>query len=332
MLLMIRSSNQIKFIFRKRLVCNSQFDSPPLVHGNCAHTTSLFSNYQGKVVVQVNDYDAATVFTNPLGIIRRDGIRRLLSLAWRNRNEGKAVRFSDKVICNSQYVKQTVIKRYGIAEEATEVIYKAVDFAGMESDASRSSNLNLKPGRKILFLGSNWLGKGLDVAIKAMSLLPPKMNDAKLMIGGGEKTPTGKIKQLVAEHGIESQVQFLGNVPRSEVLNLMRQCELLIFPSRNEALGVAVLEALSAGLPVVASNVGGIPEILRGSEYSKLVAANDPHAFAMAIEKNLESQDTAVKGATATESRSIAQNFSVERMPQHFLDMYLRLGLDEPKK
>jgi len=306
-------------------VCGSKFASPPLVHGNCAHTMSLFSQYEGKVAVQVNDYDAATVLENPLKIIRRYGVRRFLSLAWRNRAEGLAVRFSDKVICNSEFIKQTVIKKYGITPQTTEVIYKAVNIAGMQSSASGDLDLGLKPGRNILFLGSNWLGKGLDVAIDAISLLPAEMKDIKLVVGGGAKKPSGKIQSLIAKHGLQPQVQFLGNVPRSKVPGLMRQCELLVFPSHNEALGVAVLEALSTGLPVVASNVGGIPEILSGAQYSKLVTANDPRAFANAIAKTLESRDLGLTSATATESISIAKKFSAEKMTKHVEDMYLRV-------
>lgn len=82
------------------------------------------------------------------------------------------------------------------------------------------------------------------------------------IVGRGTTEDIRRIKRLISESNLESKVEIKGLVDRAEIPLMFREADIFSAPSRNEALGVAILEALASGTPVVASNVGGIPEVL----------------------------------------------------------------------
>lgn len=296
--------------------------SRPIIHGNNSHSMSMFDDYEGKVIIQINDYDTARAFYEPLTNIRRYGARRFLSLTWRHLRERAALSAADKIICNSRFVGDELLRRYRLPiDRKIKVIYKAVESSFFERDSHSLTNSQLET--RMLFLGTNWLGKGLDIAIKALGLLPEQHADAQLVVAGESSTEHQRvISRLVRELGLEKRVNFLGHVARKDLPSVLHQSDLLIFPSRNEAFGVAVLEALAAGVPVVASNVGGIPEILGNASYSRLVDPCSPLDFANAVDQFL-TNDTP-KHKLQEEGRAIAEQFSVARMTAALRELYRR--------
>lgn len=298
----------------------------PIIHSNNAHCMRTLRSHNGPLMGQVNDYDAARVISEPLTILRRHGCRRLLSLVYRNRNERAATRFADCIVSNSKFVQQEIQHRYNPPPHLRlEVVHKAIDiaqFSGRSLDGILE--YDLPPGRNLLFLGSNWLGKGLDVAIRAIAMLPSEFQDVNLIVAGKASSGEAQIKRLIQNLKIESRVKLLGNISRKQLPMLMHETEVLVFPSHNEAFGVAVLEALAVGIPVVASDVGGIPEILEGAKFSQLVSADDSEAFARAIEKVLT--QTTGKDEIKAEGRSIAERFSKEKMTSEIKEIYRQLN------
>jgi glycosyltransferase involved in cell wall biosynthesis len=115
-----------------------------------------------------------------------------------------------------------------------------------------------------------------------------------LYVGREDEPPEGffpeeaglveRMKQQVARQGWEVRVRFLGR--RQDVPRLMASSDLLVHPARIEGFGLVLAEALAAGLPVVATNVDGIPEVLAGTD-SLLVPPDDPEALRQAVLKTL---------------------------------------------
>jgi glycosyltransferase involved in cell wall biosynthesis len=102
-----------------------------------------------------------------------------------------------------------------------------------------------------------------------------------VLIGEGPEGP--KLKQLADNLGITEKLVFLGFQPREKVRDWMQRAKLLVLPSIEEAQGVVILEAMACGTPVVASKVGGIPEMV-SPEVGVLVPPGDVKALAAAIE------------------------------------------------
>jgi len=145
---------------------------------------------------------------------------------------------STATICISKYVKGRLLRR-GMREEALQVIYNGVE-AKKPSDHEEDF---------ILYVGRLVGTKGLDVLAKAMERI-----DVKLLACG--EGPLSKTLQGVPN------VELLGHVDEETKNDLLRRCKFLVLPSRMESFGLVLLEAMAVGKPVVATRVGGMPEVV----------------------------------------------------------------------
>lgn len=120
---------------------------------------------------------------------------------------------------------------------------------------------------------------GIDTLIRAFALVVQKGLRAKLVIAGSGPQAES-LKALAHSLGIADTVEFLGRVPNADVPNVLRSLDVFVALSNRESFGVAVLEASACGLPVVVSNVGGLPEVVRDGITGFVVPPNDPQAAA----------------------------------------------------
>ncbi|MDB2318421.1 glycosyltransferase family 4 protein [bacterium] len=306
-------------------IANS-FPTPPILHTNNAHAIWKFRNYKGPILAQVNDYDAAHAMHNPFGKIRTYGLRRYSSLFWRRLKEKRATQFSTRFIFNSKYTQKITLQSYNSPSlRKSVVIYKAVDLDHFILPKSTEKfDFNLIGKQRILFLGANWRRKGLDLAIHALKKILPSNPSCALIVAGkkGQKADAA-IAALPQKLGIAENVQFLGTVKREDLPFLFRECDLLTLPSREEALGVAILEAFASGLPVAGADVGGISEILGGCQHSVLVHPNDPSDLATAFQKILSSKSK--RNDIQRECHTVANRFSKEVMIKKIKNLYLEI-------
>jgi glycosyltransferase involved in cell wall biosynthesis len=125
----------------------------------------------------------------------------------------------------------------------------------------------------------------------------------------------------VAKRKLIPNVEFRGRVSNDLIPSLLLQSDLLVLPSREEALGVAAIEALSAGVPVVASRIGGLPEVLNDPVCGELCDPNEPSILAATIQsvvaKRLSSDEVLRRAKTMT-------RFSVDRLKSDLERLYLQ--------
>jgi len=161
-------------------------------------------------------------------------------------------RFATEIITNSAAMKNDIVSHYEIDEEKVQV------FANALSIKERKS---IKKKNTITYVGRLHSSKGVDILITAFSLLLDKEYKYDLeIIGSGEEENV--LKRMVKELEIESNVHFLGSISKEEVLNSFNIASFAVIPSRSEAFGYVVIEAMSVKTAVVAAAVGGIPEII----------------------------------------------------------------------
>jgi glycosyltransferase involved in cell wall biosynthesis len=115
---------------------------------------------------------------------------------------------------------------------------------------------------RILFVGSlAQRYKGLDVLLKAVTLLLPEITPEVVVVGDGKHR--GELEQLAGNLGVSDRVQFLGELPSGQAIrDQLDQATLFVMPSRTEGLPRAMIEAMTRALPCIGSRVGGIPELL----------------------------------------------------------------------
>ena len=139
-------------------------------------------------------------------------------------------------------------------------------------------------------------------------------NAELLLVGDGDLRL--QMQRLSMELGIADRVHFLGRRP--DIPQLLKMADLYVHASNYEGFGIAAVEAMSAGLPVVASDVPGLGEIVKGA--GMLVPPGDDEALAKAINDVLESPTLREQLAAASQKR--AADFSIERTVDAFIETY----------
>jgi glycosyltransferase involved in cell wall biosynthesis len=173
----------------------------------------------------------------------------------------------------------------------------------------------------LLFIGELRLLKGVDVLIAAIKQLAQEGRSIEgrkvtaTIVGNGPDR--AQFEREVAKHGLGEQVQFVGAKPARQAFSLGR---LLIVPSRAESLPYIVLEAAAAGVPMIATQVGGIPEIF-GPEVGALVAPGDPAALAQAISQAMQDRGARHSASLRLKTRLRAL-FSADAMTDAILAAY----------
>jgi glycosyltransferase involved in cell wall biosynthesis len=128
-----------------------------------------------------------------------------------------------------------------------------------------------------------------------------------------------RLKEIRSELGLEKTVKFLGR--RSDIAELLAQFDVFVLPSIAEACPMAVLEAMAMEKPIVATNVGGIPEQIESGESGWLVPSKDPDALAAAILEVLNDESERQRRAKKARERA-ANTFSLERCAERHLEVY----------
>ncbi|MBI4795527.1 MAG: glycosyltransferase family 4 protein [Deltaproteobacteria bacterium] len=223
-------------------------------------------------------------------------------------------RFTDLSFVVSAGVGEYVQQQCGTDPAKIRVLYNGVDLAPLESrKPSRQvrEELGLPLDQPVVGLVArlDHRAKGHLELVQAMSTLKDTHPFHALMVGGGRRQE--EMQELAASLGLAERVHFLGN--RRDVPELLGAMDFFVLPSHSEGVSLAVLEAMAAGLPVIVSAVGGLPEIVRHEENGLLIPPKDPQALARSLARLLENPDLARSlGQKAQEH--IKEKYSLERM------------------
>ena len=292
-----------------------------LIHVNNSNLHSSLLAYDGPLWGQVNDYENADWWRRAGETIRRAGWRRFLALGRRRWLERRFLARQDLSLCNSQFTRQKILTEYH-PEHPHKVItlLKAVELGFFQRPPSLPADPlgRSDSARRLVFVGRDIHRKGLDTLLQAFALLPAGP-DWRLAVVGVER---GEVLEAfpdlpLAEFG--EKVQFTGLLDKETLRRVLWRSDLLVLPSRAEALGVGLLEALAAGLPVVAANVGGIPEIVSDPAAGTLVPPSEPAALARALAEARLRPD----GVQPPAVQKILAEYSTQSMISRLLELYL---------
>ncbi len=191
----------------------------------------------------------------------------------------------DYITVTSQFLKSKVEGRLNGLTRTIAVIPFGVVFP------IENSSVPVSRPFRICYLKEHKPVYGVDILIKALSRVVKEAPDVYLTIAGKENDYTGNLKKLVAENNLEKQVSFAGRIGHKKVFDFIAEHHVMAMPSRFEGFGVAAAEAAACSRPVIASNIGGIPEIIIDGKTGILVPPDDEMALAEAIlklAKNIE--------------------------------------------
>jgi glycosyltransferase involved in cell wall biosynthesis len=194
------------------------------------------------------------------------------------------------------------------------------EYRNEQKDPKITESLGLEPENTIIGTVANYYPtKGLKYLFKALAKLPAGTAYQLLLVGDGPLKK--KLTTLAKELNISSKIIFAGR--RKDVPQLLKQMDIFVLSSLKEGFPYVILEALAAGLPVVSTKVGGIPEILT-PQVSELAPPKDPAKLAEALLNMLNNKEKQ-KTAETLGPKMIQDNFSEKTMLERTEELYTKL-------
>lgn len=227
---------------------------------------------------------------------------------------------SHQTIAVSQKTKNDLAWLPFIKQKIT-VIHNGIEnFKFVSKEESRLKLAPQNEGKILIYsISEMHQNKGLDIALKALSLLPSNIREQILYIVAGSGEEKKKLEKLAHELKVDGITKFFGFVDNAK--QYLKGADIFLFPSRNENLPFAILEAGLAGLPIIATSVGGIPEIIVDMQNGILVHPNKPKEIAEAILYYLE-HPKKQKEFSKNIRETVSNSFSLEKMLQHTINVY----------
>lgn len=273
------------------------------MHTSHAHTlgcfASLFARRGVRVVSRRVDF---SIIKNPVSRLKyRWGVDKYVAIS----DAIKAVMVTDRV-----------------AAERISVVHSGIDisrFDSTEADAQLRNELQLQAGQPVIGNVAHLADhKGHRYLLEAVPEIIKEFPDAKFMIvGDGELR--ADLERQVARLGIEGSVVFTGF--RRDVPALLSLFDVFVMASRMEGLCTSVMDAMAARVPVVVTDAGGLPELVRNEVSGLVVPAKEPAALALAIARLLRNREEAARFAAVARG-TVGEKYSVDVMVEGNIRVY----------
>ena len=254
----------------------------------------------------------------------------------RRRMQRLVCRLAHRIVVNAEAVRRYLIAD-GYAPEKVVVIHTGIDlsrFRTRRGDGRLRRELGLPPHAPLVAVFARLIRlKGLERFLEAASLLAPRVPDARFLVVGGEheSDPTypSELKRYAARLGLGDRVMFTGF--RLDIPEILSEITVSALPSFSEGLSNSILEAMAAGVPVVATHVGGNAEAVQDGVTGFLVPPQDAPALAHAIGQLLENPELAARFGAAARERMV-RHFSMERYVRETDGLYSALLADARRR
>lgn len=230
-----------------------------------------------------------------------------------------AWQLADRIICVSGQVADHLRRKYRFSPGKLLQIHVGIDLAPFLAVPETPPPTT---GRRRILLCTCHLRpeKNHDLLLHAFAAVTAEFHDVDLWLAGqAEPGRREELLALCATLGISDRVVFLGR--HDDVIALLTQCAMLVHPTRAEALGRSLIEATAAARPVVATRVGGIPEVINDGKNGILVHPDDVHGFAQAIGRLLRTPQLALSMGRAGREHA-RKHFSLDTMTEAYRHLY----------
>ena len=203
---------------------------------------------------------------------------------------------NDRLIAVSNYVRQSANRHLRVPLDSIELVYNPIDIQYLTAAPTTTRAELLRacglPPDSLILLNVARLSpqKGLLYALRALPAIRKRFPSAHLVSVGATTDPRWleQLEREATELGVKDHFHVMGG--RRDVIDFLRACDVFIFPSLYEGLGIALIEAMAAGCACVASSAGPIPEVISNGEDGILVPPADPEAIAAAVCRLLDDE------------------------------------------
>ncbi|HEY3750316.1 MAG TPA: glycosyltransferase family 4 protein [Pseudonocardiaceae bacterium] len=221
------------------------------------------------------------------------------------------------ILAMSQWFADHLVRVSGVPADRVHVVHPGASAALADSDSDTVPIIREGPRRRLLFVGKDFVTKSGEQVLAALALLRADVDpDITLTVVGPKEWP------LPGEP--PAGVRFLGRVPIDRVRALYAEHDLFVMPSRFEGFGIALVEALSHGLPCVARKAFAMPEIVRPGDNGDLVTGDEPAELAGIVARLLA--DDGVFERAAKQAAEVRRYYSWSRAAEDVLTVATRVA------
>lgn len=289
---------------RKRLQQIKQTFKPDIVHFNFTDP-SIFFHWQTQAA-----HPAKTIVSIRLAVPSAPANEQTLL--------GQTFRNADWITTNSRAMLADV--HQAVPET---INYSSTIYNGLEAPEMMPDHITFQP-LHLLAIGRVVPEKGFDIALEAMPEILAKRPDARLTIAG-DGPEKAQLEKQVEALGIQSAVNFTGWVTPEKVYELINEASMVVVPSRwREAFGLVALQAAQMARPVVASNVGGLPEVIADGQTGFIIEKENATELARAVLQLTESPEQSARMGIAGRERA-KEMFNWDKHIDEYEQLYQRL-------
>lgn len=271
-----------------------------------------------------------------LNTVPRDGIKVVSTVhGWAKGTAGSrasiyemvdalSLRRMDRLVAVSGAVRDDLVKR-GMRRDNVDMIYNGLPLESYDSraaDPDVRSDLGLPQDAFVIgAVGRLAAVKGFEYLIDAMALVIGEIPNCRLIVAG-DGPMREDLNRRISTLGLTSSIQLVGY--QASIVRFLSAIDLFVMPSLSEGLPVALLEAMACRKPVVASSVGGIPEVVVDEQSGALCPPADPESLAVRIQQLFH--DVSGRGRIAALGRKVVEeNFSAKGMARRYQQLYAEL-------
>lgn len=247
---------------------------------------------------------------------------------WRRIAAYRFVSKTSKMVAVSEDIKRFLIDRVHIKGERITTVWNGIELSSYRPDdkirGKMRSALGIDEQQPVIgCVGNLYPVKAHTYLLQALAVVRESFPNIRLLlIGRGKLLSTLKIESVDLD--VEDNVLFLGF--REDVCALLQAIDIFVLPSISEGLPLSILEAMAARRPVLATNVGGIPEAITDGETGLLVPPRDSQVLAEKILLLLENADLSRRLVESAE-HSVISSFSAENMVRRYEELYKAVGI-----
>jgi phosphatidyl-myo-inositol dimannoside synthase len=231
---------------------------------------------------------------------------------WERKNTQRA----DLVVVTSRYQADVAGRVYGVPASRLAIVPEPIDLPRWEEDFARAPRRSGR-GPTVLSVARMYPRKRLGDLLHAAAAVRARLPGAQVrIVGNGPEREM--LDRMHGELGLGDAAMLLGDVSRAALAEEYVNADCFCLPSVQEGFGIVFLEAMAAGLPVVACHAAAIPEVVLDGRTGLLVPPRDPAALAAALVALLADRERAA--ALGAEGRRRVAEFTAERVARRFLD------------
>ena len=244
--------------------------------------------------------------------------------AVRQSSETEIIADADLLVAFSPHERDAMVRLYGADPDRIELVPCGVDLARFapKGRPQARAELGLNGQKILLCVGRIEPLKGVDLLLHAAAAVDAD-DDLQVLVVGSDAEGSGeleKLQKLTDELNIAGAVEFVGRVPQEQLPWYYSAADVCVVPSFYESFGLAALESMACGTPVVASRVGGLSTIIQHGRTGYLKSWRCPEAFAQSLEMIISNRD--LQDSMGSAARARAESLGWDHVASRLLDLY----------